>query len=306
MNLESVRRSLSLLGLTPAFAVPESARGRAEEASIAPARLIEGPQLRAFAVAGDEAWPDPVAYLDGIQRSELVGYLGSSPLVIADISAAVRERHSRKLRTVLEERRRLALGRPPVLKAAGGALAGMELVHLPDQEPPHPLRDLVNAGRALDRSRGLLEILVGNAYRARSDAWLVIDGVLSESPGWAADPRMIAISKGHSMLPFDGSDLEQYLRMPAAHRSSIYAPATRSLAPVCSWGLRLWPWEGHDLLHGLVRVEVAPENGTTEAANLISRWILADRAPISAPDRRWDRLLYGIYSVEEYLKSRVG
>ena len=42
--------------------------------------------------------------------------------------------------------------------------------------------------------------------------------------------------------------------------------------------LRLWPWEGKDLLFGLVRVEVAPENGSTEQANTISRWIMADRA----------------------------
>jgi len=25
---------------------------------------------------------------------------------------------------------------------------------------------------------------------------------------------------------------------------------------------------------------------------------------VSAPDRRWDRLLYGMYSVEQYLKAR--
>ena len=94
-----------------------------------------------------------------------------------------------------------------------------------------------------------------------------VDGSLSVSPRWAEDPRMVAISKSHPILPFGGDDLEQYLRLPWAHRSSIYAPATRSLAPVRAWGLRLWPWEGKDLLHGLVRVEVAPANGSTEQAS---------------------------------------
>jgi hypothetical protein len=116
---------------------------------------------------------------------------------------------------------------------------------------------------------------------------------------------MVAVSKSHSILPFEGTDLEVYLRLPQGHRSSIYAPATRSLAPVHAWGLRLWPWEGKDLLHGLVRVEVAPATGSPEMADLISRWILAERAPVSAPDRRWDRLLYGVYSVEQYLKTRA-
>ena len=166
--------------------------------------------------------------------------------------------------------------------------------------------DLVNAGHALDQARGALEVVVGDRYRAGSDGWLVLDGSLAVSPRWAGDPRMVAISKSHSILPFDGADLEQYLRLPCAHRSSVYAPATRSLAPVRAWGLRLWPWEGKDLLHGLVRVEVAPANESTERANEISRWILAERAPVSAPDRRWDRLLYGIYSVEQYLKARRG
>lgn len=53
----------------------------------------------------------------------------------------------------------------------------------------------------------------------------------------------------------------------------------------------------------LIRVEVAPASGSTEVADAISRWILTGRAPLSAPDRRWDRLLYGIYSVEQYLKA---
>jgi hypothetical protein len=251
-----------------------------------------------------EGWPGPLAFLDGIQRSEIIAYDGSAPIVVAEIAAAVRERQDRRLRTVVQERRMVALGRPSALAAAGDALSELQAIPLPDDEPPHPLRDLVHAGHALDQARGALEVAVGDRYRAKSGAWLVLDGSLAVSPRWADDTRMVAISKSHSILPFDGADLEQYLRLPSAHRSSVYAPATRSLAPVRAWGLRLWPWEGKDLLHGLIRVEVAPANGSTERANEISRWILAERAPVSAPDRRWDRLLYGIYSVEQYLKAR--
>lgn len=303
MKLESIRRALSAKGLTPATGIPDSGGGRVEEAAIRPARLIEGTTLVARPVGQAESWPGPLAYLEGIQRSEVVGYAGSSAIFVAEIAAAIRERQDRRLRTVMEERRRLALARAEALVSAGDALRELEPVPLPEDEPPHPIRDMMNAARALDRSRGTLEIHLGDRYRARSDGWLVIDGSLSESPRWAADDRMVAISKNHSILPFEGGDLERYLRLPQGHRSSVYAPETRSLAPVRAWGLRLWPWEGKDLLHGLVRVEVAPANESSERADAISRWILAERAPVSAPDRRWDRLLYGIYSVEQYLKA---
>jgi len=303
MNLDSLRRAVRARGLTPATLVPEASGGRLEEACIRPARIIEGDSLRMIPIGGAEAWPGSLAYLDGIQRSEIIAYDGSAPILVAEIAAAVRERQDRQLRTSVEARRMVALGRPSALAAAGDALNELQAIPLPDDEPPHPLRDLVNAGHAVDQARGALEVVVGDRYRAASDGWLILDGSLAVSPRWAADPRMVAISKSHSTLPFDGTDLEQYLRLPCAHRSSVYAPATRSLAPVRAWGLRLWPWEGKDLLHGLVRVEVAPANESTEQADQISRWVLAERAPVSAPDRRWDRLLYGIHSVEQYLKA---
>ena len=130
-----------------------------------------------------------------------------------------------------------------------------------------------------------------------------MDGALTESPLWSSDPRMVGISKSHATLPFEGEDLDRYLRLPPGHRSSIYAPQTRSLTPVHEWALRLWPWEGKDVFHGLVRVEVSPANGTPETADRLSRFVLAERAPLSAPDHRWDRLLYGIHSVEAYLRA---
>jgi len=55
-----------------------------------------------------------------------------------------------------------------------------------------------------------------------------------------------------------------------------------------------------------VRIEVAARRESLAAADAICRWLLAERAPISAPDGRWDRLLYGIRSVEEYLRAVRG
>ncbi len=305
LDLPRLRRALARKGLTPASAVPESSTGRTEEATIRPARLVEGTALAAIPVGPPEPWTEPVAFLDGVQRSTLVAYAGSAPVVLAEVAAAVRERRGARLATVAEERRVLIVARPAALAAAGDAVDRCATVALPEDEPPHPVRDLYNARRAVDRARGALELEVAARFRRRSAGWLVVDGALSESPAWAADRRIVGVAKSHATLPFDGDDLERYLRLPPGHRSSVFAPAARSVAPVHAWALRLWPWEGRDLFYGLVRVEVAPENGAAESATLISRRLLAERAPISAPDPRWDRRLYGIHSVERYLRARA-
>lgn len=304
VNLAHLRRELAVRGLTPATVVPESSGGRAEEACIRPATLEEDESLAWHPIGAAEPWPGPLAFLDGVQRSVMLAYAGPAPVVVGEVAAAVRERRDRRLATVVEARELLVIARPDALAAAGDFPSGVRTVALPTDESPHPVRDLANAGRALDRARGALELAVGDRYRARSDGWLIVDGTLSESPTWARDPRMVGVAKSHATLPFDGPELDRFLRLPCGYRSSLYTPQTRSVAPVRQWALRLWPWEGRDVFHGLVRVEVAPENGTPVMADLLSRRLLAERAPLSTPDHRWDRLLYGIHAVESYLRAR--
>ena len=299
-----IRQALAAAGFVGASATPPASLGRAAEATIRPARLVEGKRLTAHLVGSPEMWSGAVAFLDGVQRQELLGYVGTSPLLLAEVAAAVRERRDRQLRTAVEARRVVVLGRAEALEQAAGAVAGCDTEPIDASGPPHPVADLTAASRLVDRLRGNLELEVGDRYTGEfrpADGWLVVDGALSVSPAWAADRQMVGISKSHSTLPFEGEDLERYLRLPPGHRSSIFAPAG-AYAPVHAWALRLWPWEGRDLFHGLIRVEVAPAAGTPDEADRLSRRLLAERTPISAPDGRWDRLLYGIAGVEEYLR----
>ena len=300
---DRIRRALSRRGIVPAVAVSDAASGRANDAVIRPAELVEDAVLRAHAVGAPEPWTEPVAFLDGTQRTTVVGYAATSPIVVAVVAAAVRQRRDRRLATVVVERRTIAVGRAAALEAAGDALDGFDRCPIPNADAGHPVRELAAASRIVDRARGGLEVMAGLAYRERDPGWLVVDGSLSESPAWAADPMMVGVAKSHATLPFDGEALECYLRLPFGHRSSIFAPASRSVAPVRSWALRLWPWEGKDIFHGLVRVETSPANAVPGLADLLSRRLLAERAPISTPDPRWDRLLYGIHSVEQYLRA---
>jgi hypothetical protein len=190
-----------------------------------------------------------------------------------------------------------------VLARAGDALEGVEQVPLDDAEPVHPVRDLTAVRRAVDRERGRLEVEIGERYRKPDGGWLIVDGTLTASPLWARDPRVLGLVKSHSILPFEGDELERYLQLPAGHRTSVFAPVASEVSPVFSWPLLLWKWEGHDVFYGLVRVEAAPTAETVNQANRISRWLLAERAPLSAPDARWDRLLYGIRDVEVFLQA---
>jgi hypothetical protein len=59
----------------------------------------------------------------------------------------------------------------------------------------------------------------------------------------------------------------------------------------------------HDALWGLVRVEVALEGTSADRANLVSRWLLAERSPVALPDPRWGAMAYGIRLTEEYLRA---
>jgi len=303
VNLVHLRRTLAARGLTPASVVPEASGGRTEEACIRPASLVEDLELAWHAIGSPEPWTEPLAFLDGVQRLDLLAYAGAAPILVGEAAAAVRERRDRRLVTVLEAHALLVLGRPAALQAAGALPDGLRSVGLPDDEPPHPVRDFANAARALDRARRALALDLGERFRSSSDGWLIVDGALTESPIWAADLRMVAVSKSHATLPFEGPALERFLRLPQGHRSSVYTPQSRSVTPVREWALRLWPWEGKDVFHGLVRVEVAPANGTPATADSLSRRLLAERAPLSTPDHRWDRQLYGIHSVETYLRA---
>jgi hypothetical protein len=287
--------------------MPPAVEGRPDDYRLTKSTLLEDPRLTARVVGPPEACPEPIAFLDGAQRYEVIGYLGTLPLVAAILSAAVRLRSGGSFTTVERVERRVLVGRPEALAAVGGAgggMAGVEPLEVDGEDRLHPLKELENARRAIDSARAALEHQVGARYRRGHDGWLVVDGVVSDAPVWATDPKVLGVSKSHATLPFDGVELTDYLTLPAGHRTSIFEPTTWRFAPVHSWALRLWPFEGKDLLHGLVRVEISARPLDPALADLLSRWLLAERVPLSRPDPRWDRLLYGVSTVERHLRAQ--
>lgn len=301
-----LRQRLALAGGHAAAAPAEAAAGRRDTATTRLATLVEGP-LRALPLEAPLPWREPVAFLDGTQHVELLGYLGTDPVLAAELGAAVRLRTDRRMGAAEERRQRIVVARPAALATlAPGLPPDVVPLALAEDEPPHPLGDADRAHAVVDRARSALEIAVAAAFRATAPAtWLLVDGSLAASPDWARDPHMLGIVKSHATLPFEGDALLCYLTLPVGHRTSVFAPATRQVAPVYAWGLRLHDWGGHDLFHGLLRIEARADAATLADADRLSRHLLAERAPLAA-DPRADRLLYGIHDVERYLRARAG
>lgn len=302
-------------GAVPAAFVPPASMGRtdADDGAVPGADLIEGDTLEVHPVP--LAASPPACFLDGIEQWKVVGYDGVLPVVRAYVAAAVRRRGpDRRLRTAFEAARDFA-----VAPLAGMAPARRRalLEHCPDVveitlqeggEGAQPGRVLELARRAVDTARQALERdLAERCLAGLGDAeWLVVDGLLSVSGKLAGHPRALGVIKSHGAQFFTGTDLERALTVPAAHRTSVFrARGGHARNAVYAWYLRLWPWEGNDLLYGLLRIEARAEAATIAGATATSGWLLAERAPLATPDARWDRLLYPIHDVETYLRSRA-
>jgi hypothetical protein len=297
-------------GVVPASYIPESSLGRPDE-DVVPAELVEGDAVRAYALPDGAITPAPVCFLDGIQHWKVVGHAGATPVVRAHVAGAVRRRGTdRRLRTAAERSRELAITHLAALPAAARRAleqSGVDIVDLPASDLGQPSRLLRAARVRVDRAREGVERELAEECVARLGAneWLVVDGLLSDSPATAGHPRTLGVIKSHGTQFFSGADLELALTLPAGHRTSVFLPQSHQHQRVYSWYLRMWPWQGNDLLYGLVRIEARAHADTLAAASGISAWLLRERAPVSTPDARFDRLLYPIHDVETYLRSRA-
>ena len=304
-------------GAVPAaYAPPPSVgeSGRAEAESNAPADLVEDAELETHAVASPLAGviPRAVSFLNGIQRWSVVAYDGVVQIVNAYVAAAVCRRDDRGVLHATFERSR-AFAVAPIDRVSPTLRPLLEQA-APDIEPVdgelvgQPARYLEQVESTVRRARAHLERELAETATASlgTDEWLVLDGMLSRSPAVARHPRALGVIKSHGAQFLEGRGLERALTLPAGYRTSVFAVrGGHTRTAVYSWYLRLWPWEGNDLLYGLLRVEARADRETVTRASAVSSWLWAERAPLATPATRWDRLLYPLHHVEEYLKARA-
>jgi hypothetical protein len=285
--------------------------------------VIESTTVRALRVF-EPPTPGFEAFLDGAQESKVVHYCDGIPIVFGQVAAVVRQR---VLRRMVTWKRPAASGRLYIPRDLVPASLWKTVVDMgwdpvnttesisgqPSADwassDPHPF---IVAQRALDavkRDRDRAERQLAEEWCVSQSAPLFIDGSIATSNRVAAAPNAVGVIKSHRTLYVSGAAMRVVQSLPLYHRSSVLRVDAYHRTAVASWYLRVRDCAGRDPMWGLLRVEMAfPDGGyaqkdVTDRANLISRWILAELMPLSLPDGRWDKMVYGIRDCEEFLRA---
>jgi len=249
-------------------------------------------------------------FMDGMQRPRGPIYINSPvPIVYGYVAAAIRVRGlDRRMRTLagfheIDE----AIYFPRKLAERHGLdITGVRFVDTgSDDVIEHPLALAQAAYDKISTVRGRLEsALVSRCVseRAGGDDWLLVDGSLGSDYGEGAN--IVGVTKSHGTQYLTWDEQRVVLGMRVGERSAAFVPIVRGVRrPAYSWYLRMHASEGRDPYFGLVRVEVPRSARMLGMLDEISRWLLAERAPLSLPDSRWDKMIYPIRDCELYMKS---
>jgi hypothetical protein len=289
--------------------------------STQPARLISATVIEGRALRARRVFDAPVvgfaAFLDGTQQSFVACHLpGGIPIVYGSVGAVIRDRRNERLftwRHAVEHR--LYAPRANVSAAVWRTLMDTGIaVHDTSEtdsseapsEHPHALREA--AVHRVQKDRELAEQALALDWCAREQRTLLIDGGISGAEPVARSACAIGVIKSHRTLYASGEPLAIVLGLGYAERSSVFLVTSPKRATVASWYLRIRDPRGRDPMWGLVRVEVAPPAAGSDAeighrADEVSRWILAEVAPVALPDGRWDKMVYGVRDCEEFLRA---
>jgi hypothetical protein len=289
----------------------------AEPARTIGATVLEGTALRARRVTGDVT-PGFVAFLDGTQQSRVVAYVHGAPIVHGVVAAVVRERRNRRMCTwrhavagrLYAPLDRLGASAAGLREEFRGVVVDTTAPH-PHREPPgpHPFALQERAVHLVQEDRERVETALATQWCGLNPGMLFIDGGISGSESIAQASCVVGVIKSHRTLYAEGDALATVLALPHGWRSSVFRITSARRSAVASWYLRLRDTAGRDPLWGLVRVEVAAPDRAADPdavahrADEVSRWILAEAAPLSLPDARWDKMVYGVRDCEEFLRA---
>ena len=254
------------------------------------------------------------AFLDGIQSSKVIlSGRDAAPVVHGTVAAVVRERTDRTLHVWRGAPRISRALYAPVALIGARDLERLRATHaeivdtLADGDGPlarHPLELVALARTAVQRRREELETALAEAWCDAGAAPLFMDGGISGAGRAAQSGFAVGVVKSHRTLYATAGTLGVVTGLAAGERTSAFEIRSPRRTTVASWYLRLREAQG-DPFFGLVRIEIASDSWSVERADEVSRWVLAERAPVSLPDKRWSTMAYGIRDCEEYLRALV-
>ena len=291
--------------------------GTLDQPQLRSAQIVEGSVMRAKKVPGvsRDMQSGFGAFLDGAQKVRLIARHEGVPLVLGVTSAVVRVRVNRRLTTwghqppKVEFKLYLPLRYLPPLADLPLGETGLTVVDTSkadangDYPSPHPQVLLDRAIRAIDQQREQLEDQIAEAWCARNEAPLFVDGGINRSAVVASSGCAVGVIKSHRTLYVEDDALKVVLNLAVNERSSVFRVSPRLRNSVLSWYLRQRSADGHDPLWGLVRVEMSDCANPGDRADEISRWIIAEKSPLALPDGRWDKMSYGVRDCEEFLRA---
>jgi hypothetical protein len=271
----------------------------AVDASLVEARAFEAIPIRESNISGF------THFLDGVQRSWRVGFVGMSPLYLAYTAAGLLARVDRDVL-------------PPDPEWHSGEL---ELA-LPEDVamPAIPGLPLLRVGTGMDDTETTVRQRIANAISARREereteiarqfrnGVLLIDGGIGRALERVPEGvQMVGVVKSHQRQYFASKErIRTILDLKPGERTPVFL-RERNMQQgkeANSFYLRLFDSSGQGPLFGLIRVEVPTSAAFLEQVDEICSWLLAERDPLSLPDARYDRMLYPIRLVEKHLKAR--
>lgn len=270
----------------------------------------------------------PVRYfLDGSQKTVPVWRVGSMPVVVTATAVGILHRTTPDQVELLPGSLHASLhwiipchtGDPTLERIC-------ELLHEMGQHITDPIDDTHRDSaddydQAVQRYAHVMEQAYSTASNVRSRAeamvleqwaqsrpaddasWIVVDGRLG-SPV----PRAIGLIKRAQAQHLDGAEAIALYDLPVGQRTSAYVyveSENRERPERTMWYLRMQNASRQDARHGLVRLEVPSSTIDPGQIDLISSWILAERAPRASSDSRWPTLVYPIHLLERMLKRRI-
>jgi hypothetical protein len=282
------------------------------------AGVIEGTSMRAHRILGGPLVAF-TAFLDGTQKSEVLSYPSGVPIVLGSVAGVIRQRRNRRLTTWRHRvERRLYVARDLLPSATWAKLS--EHFDVRDTSEVrgddgvtgsrHPLALSQRAVHLVQRDREALERRLAEEWCGVEQSPLFVDGGISGSERVARSTCAIGVVKSHGTIYAEDEALQTVLQLRVGQRSSVFRITSPRRSAVASWYLRLRDPQGRDPMWGLVRVETADPTGhgagkeaLAARADEVSRWVLAEVAPLALPDARWDKMAYGIRDCEEFLRA---